>query len=123
VNAYDQRQAWCNLQVKRCDPCLSTCVLDKALYKYSVSIHSIVLSYVTVCSCGMLRHVNGVNKDSIMETVREVVSSSTYSCDPVLVCVCAGCQSHRFSQSARSLPWLPLRTCLGSALLCARYLE
>jgi len=38
VNATKERQAWCRLQVKLCDPCLSTlCVpwCKKALYKYS----------------------------------------------------------------------------------------
>jgi len=38
VNATKERQAWCCLQVKLCDPCLSTlCVswCKKALYKYS----------------------------------------------------------------------------------------
>jgi len=28
VNAYEERQAWCNLQVKLCDPCLSTLRLN-----------------------------------------------------------------------------------------------
>jgi len=38
VNAYEVRQAWCLLQVKLCDPCLSTlkwCSSCKALYKCS----------------------------------------------------------------------------------------
>ena len=37
-------------------------------------------------------------------TVHHAVSSSTYRCDPVLACVCAGCQSHRSGQSTRFLP-------------------
>ena len=38
MNATKERQAWCCLQVKLCDPCLSAlCVpwCKKALYKYS----------------------------------------------------------------------------------------
>ena len=38
MNATKERQAWCCLQVKLCDPCLSAlCVpwCEKALYKYS----------------------------------------------------------------------------------------
>jgi len=47
---------------------------DKALYKYSVNIHSVVLSCVTVCSCKRLqyvvslRYVSDVNKYGIMIT-------------------------------------------------------
>jgi len=36
VNAYEVRQAWCSLQVKLCDPCLSALKWSlpcKALYK------------------------------------------------------------------------------------------
>ena len=48
-NATKERQAWCCLQVKLCDPCLSAlCVpwCKKALYKYSsfpfhlITLHS-----------------------------------------------------------------------------------
>jgi len=38
VNATKERQAWCCLQVKLCDPCLSALYVpwcEKALYKYS----------------------------------------------------------------------------------------
>jgi len=38
VNATKERQAWCCLQVKLCDPCLSALSVPwckKALYKYS----------------------------------------------------------------------------------------
>ena len=37
VNAYEVRQAWCLLQVKLCDPCLSevVCIPCKVLYKCS----------------------------------------------------------------------------------------
>jgi len=43
-------QAWCNLQVELCDPCLSASyALNNALYKYFVNIPSIMLSYVTPC--------------------------------------------------------------------------
>jgi len=38
VNAYEVRQAWCLLQVKMCDPCLSALKWSlpcKALYKCS----------------------------------------------------------------------------------------
>jgi len=46
VNATKERQAWCCLQVKLCDPCLSAlCVpwCKKALYKYS-SFHFLLRS-------------------------------------------------------------------------------
>jgi len=54
----DERQAWCNLQVKLCDPCLSAlrlCVVEKALYKYS-SFHFLSFppgesQWVCVCTC------------------------------------------------------------------------
>ena len=38
MNATKERQAWCCLQVKLCDPCLSALYVpwyEKALYKYS----------------------------------------------------------------------------------------
>jgi len=38
VNATKERQAWCCLQVKLCNPCLSALYVpwcEKALYKYS----------------------------------------------------------------------------------------
>ena len=37
MNAYEERQAFCNLQVKLCDPCLRAlrlCILQMALYNY-----------------------------------------------------------------------------------------
>ena len=43
---------------------------------------------------------------SVSGTVHEAVSLSTYPCDPVLACVCAGYQSHHSSESAHFLPWL-----------------
>jgi len=68
---------------------------------------------------------------SVSGTVHEVVSSSTDPCDPLVACVCAGCQSHRSSQSACFLPCLPSyvppRYCLCIYLhsdpQCSRHLD
>jgi len=52
-----ERQAWCCLQVKLCDPCLSAlsvCVLTKvALYKYS-SFPFYTYIYLQRCGCGLM---------------------------------------------------------------------
>jgi len=51
-------------------------MLDIALYKYSVKIHSVMLSCVTVCLVWYvvsLRYVNDVNKDGIIITVIIVI--------------------------------------------------
>jgi len=55
--------AWCNLQVKLCDPCLSAlyvCVLDMALYKTLYILSHCLLSCVTDCFtvCLSLRFVS-----------------------------------------------------------------
>jgi len=48
-----ERQAWCNFQVKLCDPCLSTlwvCVLCMMLYKYS-AFPFLLFDMLSTCLC------------------------------------------------------------------------
>ena len=51
VNAYEVRQAWCLLQVKLCDPCLSAfkvvCIPCKALYKCSALPFTFTTNLIT----------------------------------------------------------------------------
>jgi len=60
VNAYEKRQAWCNLQVKLCDPCLSAlrlCVCSKWRYINTLPFLSFLLSEV---SCRMTKRCRSV---------------------------------------------------------------
>jgi len=85
VNATKERQAWCCLQVKLCDPCLSAlCVpwCEKALYKYSSfpflsfpTVHSFVhlrsRRKSTDRAQAVLKHVKSKDKTSGRSSLTE----------------------------------------------------
>ena len=72
MNATKERQAWCCLQVKLCDPCLSAlCVpwCEKALYKYSsfpflYSQYSLCLPVSDDCAYQSTSHYQPTTKQS-----------------------------------------------------------
>jgi len=92
----NKRQAWCNLQVKLCDPCLSAlCVLTWRYIimniAYTFSLCAVLCDRLLHCMLS-LRFVDGLIKTAfwatIRKTVRPMLSDRCLSCLSVTLVYC-----------------------------------